>query len=65
MADDRSLAAVARIERALARIEAAAAKPAQDDSELERLREVHDALRSNVEGAISQIDRLLAAGGRR
>ena len=58
--------AIARIERALARIEAASAKQPEprDDSELRQLREVHQALRGKVEGAISQIDRLLAAGER-
>ncbi len=64
MSDDRALQAIGRIERALARIEAAAAKvpePApRDDSDLRQLREVHQALRGKVEGAISQIDRLLA-----
>jgi hypothetical protein len=64
MSDDRALQAVGRIERALARIEAAATKvpePApRDDSDLRQLREVHQALRGKVEGAISQIDRLLA-----
>ena len=66
MADDRAMEAIGRIERALARIEAASAKqPApRDDSELRQLREVHQALRGKVEGAISQIDRLLAAGER-
>ena len=56
--------AVGRIERALARIEAAASKqpePPQDGEELRRLREVHQALRGKVEGAISEIDRMLAA----
>jgi hypothetical protein len=64
MADDGAINAVARIERALARIEAAAARQPEprDDSELRQLREVHQALRTKVEGAISQIDRLLAAG---
>jgi hypothetical protein len=56
--------AIGRIERALARIEAAATRapePApRDDSELRQLREVHQALRGKVEGAISHIDRLLA-----
>ena len=58
--------AIARIEQALARIEAASAKQPEprDDSELRQLREVHQALRGKVEGAISQIDRLLAAGER-
>jgi hypothetical protein len=56
--------AIARIERALGRIEAAATRKPEprDDSELRQLREVHQALRTKVEGAISQIDRLLAAG---
>ena len=57
--------AISRIERALARIETAAARepePApRDDTELRELREVHQALRGKVEGAISHIDRLLAA----
>lgn len=62
MNDERALAAVERIERALARIEAAAEKvpAARDDSDLRELRAVHQALRGKVEGAISQIDRLLA-----
>ena len=67
MADQRSLQAIARIERALARIDAAAerrpATAAAGDGELRQLREVHEALRGRVEGAISQIDRLLAAAG--
>ena len=68
MADDRAMEAIGRIERALARIEMAAAKqpePApRDDTELRQLRQVHHALRGKVESAISQIDRLLAAGER-
>jgi hypothetical protein len=62
MRDERSLAAIQRIERALNRIEAAANKapPPRDDAELKQLREVHQALRGKVEGAITQIDRLLA-----
>ena len=66
MADDRAIEAIRRIDRALARIEAAtASQPApRGDEELKRLREVHQALRDKVEGAISQIDRLLAAGER-
>jgi hypothetical protein len=68
MSDDRALQAIGRIERALARIEAAATKVPEpsprDDSELRQLREVHHALRGKVEGAISQIDRLLAEAER-
>lgn len=57
--------AIARIEKALARIESAVgnAPPPRDDNELLRLREVHQALRNKVEGAISQIDRLLELEG--
>jgi hypothetical protein len=68
MQDDRAMQAIGRIERALARIEAAATKPPQpaprDESELRQLREVHQSLRGKVEGAISQIDRLLAEAER-
>jgi hypothetical protein len=62
MKDERAMAAIQRIERALNRIEGAASKapPARDGEELRQLREVHHALRGKVEGAISQIDRLLA-----
>lgn len=62
MSDQRALAAIARIERALARIEAAAERRSaapRPEPELRRLREVHEALRGRVEGAIAQIDRLI------
>lgn len=64
MADQRTLEAIDRIERALARIETAAARPQpamQDDGALRELRQTHQALRGKVEGAISQLDRLLVA----
>ncbi|HEX8257501.1 MAG TPA: hypothetical protein VF589_07695 [Allosphingosinicella sp.] len=63
MADEQAMQAVSRIERALARIEAAAAKerPApREDGELRELRRMHQSLRGTVEDAIGQIDRLLA-----
>lgn len=65
MSEERALEAILRIDSALARIEAAgrrgsAAAPDQEP-ELRRLREVHEALRGRVEGAIAQIDRLLEA----
>ncbi len=68
MADQRALDAIARIERALARIEAASSRPrpaaAPDSSaELERVRDAHQRLRSRVEGAIGQLDRLLETEG--
>ena len=66
MADQRALDAISRIERALARIEAAgsAAQAAARDgaagnAELERLRSAHQTLRMRVEGAIGEIDRML------
>jgi len=70
MGDQRALDAIGRIERALARIEAAAMRAqsarksdaAAGSDELERLRGAHDALRTRVEGAIGQIDRLLDGG---
>jgi hypothetical protein len=68
MGQDRAGIAIARIERALARIEAAAARPAAtsasaaDDTEISELHRAHSALRARVEGAIAQIDGLLATG---
>jgi hypothetical protein len=56
------LDAIARIDRALARIEASARKPGgqgAETAELTQLRDAHQALRARVEGAIGQIDRLL------
>ena len=66
MADERALAAIRRIEQALARIEAVSARPrpASDPEELRQLRDVHQALRGRVEGAIGQIDRLLETEAR-
>jgi hypothetical protein len=69
MGDQRALDAVSRIERALARIETAVRRQAPagnggDSAELDQLRSAHQALRSRVEGAIGQIDRLLETGGR-
>ncbi len=67
MADQRALDAVSRIERALARIEAAASRTApvadpQDSADYRRLDAAHEALRAQVAGAIGEIDRLVAAG---
>jgi hypothetical protein len=65
MADERALTAIRRIEQALTRIEAVSSRPrpapAADSQELSQLRDVHQALRNKVEGAIGQIDRLLEA----
>jgi hypothetical protein len=67
MGDDRVIEQIGRIDRALARIEAAAARapappPAPDDGRAAALEDAHRALRARVEGAISQMDRLIAAG---
>jgi len=66
MGDTRALDAIARIERALARIEASArnsSHSSSDPAELTALRDAHQALRARVEGAIGQIDRLLESEG--
>ena len=65
MQDQRALDALERIERAIERIDAAtrdnrAAR--QSAHELERLRSAHFLLRSRVETAIGDIDRMLAPG---
>ena len=62
MNDERAALALDRIDRALARIEAAASNPPDDGAarELRSLQERHEALRTKVEGAVSQIDELLA-----
>ena len=67
MADQRALDAAARIERALARIEAAAARPAPagESEEQRQLQLRHDAMRSRVTGALAQLDALIGAGKRR
>jgi hypothetical protein len=66
MGDARAHDAIARIERALSRIEASSRKsgtPSTDMAELSELRDAHQALRARVEGAIGQIDRLLESEG--
>lgn len=69
MGQERVDQAIGRIERGLARLEAAAARPSAstdmaDNGELSELRSAHRNLRGKVEGAIGQIDRLLAAAER-
>jgi hypothetical protein len=64
MQDERSLAAIARLERALSRIEAACSAPQEmGHDELAELRDRHHSLRQKVEDAVVQIDRLLASRG--
>jgi hypothetical protein len=69
MGDERVIELIARIDRVLARIEAAtvrrAARPAADDGRAAALAEAHHALRAKVETVISQIDRLIDAGEQR
>lgn len=68
MGQDRVDISIARIERALSRIEAAAGRaptsaptPAPvDDGANEELRRAHQALRGKVESAIAELDGLLA-----
>jgi hypothetical protein len=62
--DQRTRAALARIDRALERIDTAVtaeAKPAPEAAELERLRKAHALLRRRVETAIGEIDTMLDA----
>lgn len=61
MQDQRTEAALARIERALGRIEGTVAGDAGAADELARLRQAHTLLRSRVEGAIGEIDRMLSS----
>jgi hypothetical protein len=67
MAEQRALDAVARIERALARIEAAAVRPAPigESQDHHRLQARHDAMRGRVTGALAQLDALIGAGEQR
>jgi hypothetical protein len=67
MGRERTTAALGRIERALARLEASAnasrtSAPGAED--VDTLRRNHLALRTKVEGAIGEIDRLLDIQGR-
>jgi hypothetical protein len=68
MGQDSVATAIDRIERALARIEAAGGRARTasqgEDGEVSALRQSHRALRGRVESAIAQIDGLLAAGER-
>jgi hypothetical protein len=67
MGDERVTTAIGRIDRALARIESLAPRPGSaphpaDDGRAAALEAANRALRSKVEGAIAQIDRLLEGG---
>lgn len=69
MGDTRTQAAIARIETALGRIEVAARRrvlpsTGGDPAEAERLRTAHDRLRQEVGAVISELDQLIASGGR-
>jgi len=63
MPEERVIQAMNRVERALARIEAAAERGRSAEAgiaSLEQLREAHEALRARVAGAIDDIDAILA-----
>ena len=63
MGQDRVEISIARIERALARIEAAAGRrESAGAAHAAELREAHQALRGRVQGAIAELDGLLASG---
>ena len=64
MEDNRSSRALARIEQALERIEAAARQPKpgpapSGDSDFELLRTKHDRLRAAVQDSLGQLDLLI------
>lgn len=63
MDEDRSSRALARIEQALARIEAASRRPVPvatpDTAELDRLRARHNRLRGAVQESLQQLDLLI------
>ena len=66
MHDRRAHDAIARIERALARVEQGVDdQESGNPAELERLRRANERLRQRVEGAVSEIDRILDAEGGR
>lgn len=67
MADQRALDAVHRIERALARIETVATRPAPagESEEHRRLEDRYEAMRDRVTGALAQLDALIVSGERR
>jgi hypothetical protein len=61
MNEDRSSRALARIEQALARIEAAARapKPGAPDGDLAALSARHERLKRAVQGSLEQLDQLI------
>lgn len=64
MEDNRSSRALARIEQALVRIEAAARQPEPSpapsgDADFERLRTKHERLRAAVQDSLGQLDLLI------
>jgi hypothetical protein len=64
MEDNRSSRALARIEQALGRIEAAARQPKispapSGDADLERLQAKHNRLRAAVQDSLGQLDLLI------
>ncbi len=67
MADQRALDAISRIERALARVETAAQRPAPattESADYLSLQDSHDRLRERVAGALAQLDGLIDRGAR-
>lgn len=68
MGDERVASAIARLEQALARLEAASTRRASltlfENVAGTELRDRHEALRGKVEGAIARIDSLLQSAER-
>jgi type IV secretory pathway TrbD component len=60
--DERLAFAIRRLDRALARVEAAATRAAaKPDPELARLMQRHERLRARTKEAIASLDRLIGA----
>lgn len=59
MAGDRSIVAIARIEAALARIEAVPDKTDASGAELAALRQRHAQLRAAIQGSLQELDQLI------
>ena len=66
MSEDRLILAIGRMERALARVEAAAGRPGtsvvKDDTTFRTLEDKHERLKNSVDAAIRALDGLIAKG---
>lgn len=59
MTNERLAQAIRRLDRALARVEAAAERPARPDPAVAQLQQRHERLRARTKDAITALDRLI------